>query len=277
MEIDMEIEQKLERLKMTLREMKSMVLAYSGGVDSTLLLKVAQDVLGQNLIAVTAKSPTYSEREFGHAKDMAECLGVRFISVDTSELARPEFVRNLTDRCYFCKLDLFTKLKEIAFKEGMEWVADGSNADDLEDFRPGRKAAVEMGVRSPLCEAGLTKGEIRVLSRVLGLRTWDKPPLACLASRVPYGIPIDPKALAVINQAEELLLSLGFRQVRARHHGDLVRIEVDPSEIERVVCCRKEVVEGLRALGYAFIALDLEGYRMGSLNPTHLSREAYGT
>lgn len=259
-------QEKLRKLKELLDEMGPVLIAYSGGVDSTFLLKVARDVLEDRVLAVTARSPTYPEREYLESKERALKLGVKFLSISTDELSRQEFIRNYPDRCYWCKRELFAKLWEIARQENIRWVAEGSNFNDLKDFRPGRKAAEDMGVRSPLCEVELTKEEIRLLSRKLGLSTWDKASFACLASRIPYGTSITREVLEKINIAEESLLSLGLCQVRVRHHGEIARIEVEPADMEEIMRLKKEVVGKLKDLGYVYIALDLEGYRSGSLN-----------
>jgi uncharacterized protein len=197
---------------------------------------------------------------------IAQGFKVKFHSLFTDELLQPEFVRNSSDRCYYCKQQLFTKLKEIARREHLKWVADGSNFDDRTDFRPGRKAAAELGVRSPLDEVRLAKEEIRMLSRKLGLLTWDKPSLACLASRVPYGISLTREILEIINQAEEFMRSMGLGQVRVRHHEKIARIEVEPADMEKVIYYREKIAAKLKSLGYTYIVLDLEGYRPGSLN-----------
>lgn len=262
----MKAQEKLEKLKLILWEMESLLLAFSGGVDSTFLLKVAKDILGEKLLAVTASSPIFPRREYLKAKELAESLGARFTSIFTDELPLPEFARNPTDRCYWCKKELSKKLWEIARQERMKWVADGSNFDDLGDFRPGRKAAKEMEVRSPLCEAEIGKEEVRALSRNQGLPTWDKPSFACLASRIPYGIPITKEILESINRAEEFLLSLGLNQVRVRHHDKLARIEVEPEDMPKAFQWKEKIVSELKSLGYVYIVLDLEGYRSGSLN-----------
>jgi uncharacterized protein len=259
-------EEKLGKLKGLLEEMGSVLIAYSGGVDSAFLLNVARDVLKDRVLAVTARSPTYPEREYLEARQQAQRLGVRSLSIFTDELSRHEFASNTPDRCYWCKRELFKKLREIARQENIGWVVDGSNSDDLKEFRPGMKAAQEMGIRSPLCEVGLTKEEIRLLSRNIGLSTWDKASFACLASRIPYGISITREVLEKINRAEEFLLSVGLHQVRVRHHGEIARIEAEPQDMEEIVRRRQEVIGRLKALGYVYIALDLEGYRSGSLN-----------
>lgn len=257
---------KLEKLKEGLKRLEGVLVAYSGGVDSTLLLRVARDVLNERVLAVTARSPIHPEREYREAKEMAEALGVRLLSIWTDELSQVEFSRNDRDRCYWCKRWLLTELKDLARREGLEWVVEGSNLDDLKGYRPGMRARDELGVRSPLCEAGLNKEEVRLLSKELGLPTWDKPSLACLASRIPYGTPITRELLRKVERAEEVLLSMGLRQVRVRHHGRIARIEVEPAEMERLLRRRTELVSALRGLGYGYVTLDLEGYRSGSLN-----------
>jgi len=259
---------KYERLQEILRGMGGILVAYSGGVDSTLLMKVAQDVLGDRAVGVLASSELYPSTEIEAAREVAHAMGFRLINIRANELDNAAFVQNAPDRCYHCKIELIRKLKQIATEEGLAWVAHGANADDLHDYRPGQKAAEELGARAPLQEAGLTKAEIRELSKQLGLPTWDKPSSACLASRFPYGTQITPEALRQIDEAEKLLRSLGFRQVRVRHHGTVARIEIGPEELPRLLSpdLRKLVADRLKELGYLYVTVDIEGYRTGSMN-----------
>jgi uncharacterized protein len=259
---------KLERLQEILREMGSLIVAFSGGVDSTFLLKVAKDSLGENVLAVTATSSTYPERESREAEGLAREIGARHIKIESEELDIPGFRNNPPDRCYYCKGELFHKLKEIAERENIKFIADGSNLDDLSDYRPGRKAAEELGVRSPLKEAGFTKENIRILSKEMGLSTWNKQSFACLASRFPYGNEINPNKLGMVDKAEDFLLSMGFRQVRVRHHDTIARIEVSKDEIVRLFYngTSETISKRLKEIGFKYITVDLEGYRTGSMN-----------
>lgn len=260
--------EKLKKLKESLLGLDSVVVAFSGGVDSAFLLKMCCDVLAERVLAVTADSPIHPDHEVGDAVKTAESLRVKHTVIHTQEMQNPRFTANAPDRCYHCKKGLFQALKAIAVAEGVSNVVEGSNADDLEDYRPGTRAGDEVGVRRPLQEAGLTKAEIRSISKEMGLPTWNKPSLACLASRIPYGSPIMPEALASIDAAERFILSLGIDQVRVRHYGQTARIEVNPGDVEKLVCDtnRLRIVNQLRGLGYVYITLDLAGYRTGSLN-----------
>ena len=259
---------KLKKLEKILKEMQGLVVAFSGGADSTFLLKKAHDVLGRKVLAVTALSPTFPLAEQKSAKKLARSIGVRYRIIRSYELSIPEFVDNPPNRCYYCKRDLFTRLLEIARAENLPWVADGSNSDDTHDFRPGAIAAKELGIRKPLKEARLGKEEIRMLSRELGLPTGDKPSAACLSSRLPYGDKITSRKLKQIGRAEEFLHKLGFTQVRVRHHDGIARIEVLPAEMGRFLerGIQAKVTRQLRNLGYRYVTLDLLGYRTGSMN-----------
>jgi uncharacterized protein len=262
------IDVKLERLRSLLGELGGVVIGYSGGCDSTLLAAVAKEVLGDRAVCVLASSATYPLSEEEEALETAGKFGFTVIRIETGELENEDFAANTSDRCFFCKKELFGRLIEIAGEHGIRWVADGANVDDLEDYRPGSRAAVELGIRSPLREAGLTKNDIREIAKRMGLPTWDKPSLACLASRIPYGTRIDPGTLRRLDEAERFVRELGFRQVRVRHHGDIARIEVEPEEIERLAGpeIRRRVADKLKELQYLYTALDLDGYRMGSMN-----------
>jgi len=248
--------------------MESVLVAYSGGVDSTFLLKVASDLLGNKVLAVTAISPTYSGEERNEARQTCRELRVRQICITTNELDNSNFTGNPPERCYHCKKELFGKLREIATEEGIPVVTDAGNVDDCSDYRPGRKAAQEIGVRSPLIEAGMTKNDIRALSREMGLASWSKPAMACLASRFPYGESITLEKLSRVEKAERLLRRLGFRQVRVRSHGKLARIEVDSARVPDLTApeTADNVVRELKRFGFLYVTVDLQGYRTGSLN-----------
>ena len=248
--------------------MERVVIAYSGGVDSTFLVKIAYDVLGDRAVAVTADSPTYPEEEFETARELARQIGVRHEVIVSEELKDPNFAKNPADRCYHCKMELFCKLKEVADRYGAKYILYGANYDDTGDFRPGMQAADEVGARAPLKEVGMTKDQIRWFSKDLGLPTWDKPATACLSSRFPYGTEITEKKLRTVGQAEQFLRSLGFRQLRVRHHDQIARIEVPEEDIPRLLQekLRAQVIERFNELGYPYVTLDLKGYRTGSLN-----------
>jgi uncharacterized protein len=259
---------KLERLHSLLTDMGGVVIGYSGGVDSTMLAAVAKKILGDRAVCVLASSETYPASEVGEALETAAKLGIGVIQIDTDELRNEAFAANTPDRCFFCKTELFGKLIAIGQDRGIQWVADGANLDDLDDYRPGSRAASQLGVRSPLREAGMTKNDIREISHRLGLPTWNKPSFACLSSRIPYGTRIEPDILLRLDKAERFMKDLGFRQVRVRHHGEIARIEVEPEEIMRVASpeIRRQVTEKFKELEYLYITLDLGGYRMGSMN-----------
>jgi pyridinium-3,5-biscarboxylic acid mononucleotide sulfurtransferase len=259
---------KVTRLKNIIKETGSAVVAYSGGVDSTYLAYIANAVLGKQAIIVMGYSPIYPPYELENATEIAGKLGWNYRIIETTELLDPNYKENTPVRCYHCKLDLFTKLQNIAKTEGAAQVIEGSNQDDLNDFRPGFKACEELKIRSPLLEAGLTKQEIRLLSKKAGLPTWDKPSFSCLATRIPYGTPINFDILTKIEKGEKYLLNLGIRQVRLRHHGDIARIEVDPSSMALLIedDVRLKVVKEMKSLGYHYVTLDLAGYRTGSMN-----------
>src|SRR3972149_4609254 len=264
----MKTEDKLKRLQESLKKMGNVVVAFSGGVDSSFLAFAANQALGHKALAVFGHSPTCPPDDFTGANNMAKKLDLNYRVIETNELEDPQFVANDQNRCYYCKSELFTKLNEIAKEEGITWVADGTNADDLGDYRPGRRACSELSVRSPLLEAELTKDEIRELSRKNGLPTWDKPASPCLASRIPYGTPVTEDVVQKIAAGELYLRGLGIRTLRLRHHGDIARIEIEEKDIGLALDdeTRREIVKRLKAIGYLYVTLDLTGFRTGSLN-----------
>ena len=264
------LEEKYTKLKEYLKSLESVAVAFSSGVDSTFLLKVAHDVLGDRAIAVTARSCSFPERELKEAAIFAEENGIVHLIVDSEELSIEGFSENPPNRCYLCKHELFSKMKEIADKNGVREVVEGSNMDDLGDYRPGLTAIQELGIKSPLRYAELAKDEIRELSKRLGLPTWEKPSFACLSSRFPYGESISPEKLRMVDEAEQLLLDLGFRQVRVRHHDTLARIEIAEGQFPKIMEKenRDKIFNRLKEIGFTYVSLDLAGYRMGSMNET---------
>ena len=261
------LSEKLDALINTIKGYESVAIAFSGGVDSTLLLKVAHDTLGDNCIALTAKSESFPERERRETVDFCEQEGIKRVEIESEELDIPGFSHNPKNRCYICKKELFTKLLNMAEKEGMKCVAEGSNLDDNGDYRPGLQAIDELGIKSPLREAHLTKAEIRELSKLMSLPTWDKPSFACLASRFVYGEEITRKKLSMVDRAELLLLNMGFKQVRVRIHGEsLARIEVPKADLEKLLNNREVIVNEFRKLGFIYVTMDMTGYRTGAMN-----------
>lgn len=259
---------KYENLKEYLRSLGSVAVAFSSGVDSTFLLKTAHDVLGDKCLAITAMSCSFPKRELEEAKAFCEKEGIRHITVESEELEIEGFCQNPTNRCYICKKELFEKIWEIARKEGLNAVAEGSNMDDNGDYRPGLQAVAELQVKSPLRHVGLTKQEIRDYSHQLGLPTWDKQSFACLSSRFVYGEEITAQKLGMVDKAEQLLLDLGFHQLRVRIHGTIARIEVLPAEFEKLLQSREQIVAEFKKYGFTYVTMDLQGYRMGSMNET---------
>lgn len=259
---------KYNDLKEYIKSLKSVAVAFSGGVDSTFLLKAAHDVLGDKCVAITARSCTFPERELNEAKAFCEREGIKHIVIESEELGIEGFAQNPKNRCYLCKTELFTKMRGAANALGIENIAEGSNVDDNGDYRPGLAAVAEQNIKSPLRHARLNKNEIRELSKELGLKTWDKQSFACLSSRFVYGETITEEKLGMVDKAEQLLLDLGFTQVRVRIHDKLARIEIKPEEFPKMLEASKQVYDYLKSLGFTYVSLDLGGYRTGSMNET---------
>ena len=266
--LDAETQAKYEHLQAILRAMESVLVAYSGGVDSALLLKVAHEVLGERAMGAIASSPAYADEETNEAIAVAEQMGIPLITLETHELEDERYVANDVNRCYFCKTELFSKLVPLAKDHHLHYIVYGVNKDDDGDYRPGQRAAREFSVRGPLKEAGMGKREIRALARHLGVPVWDKPAMACFSSRIPYGSRVDIASLRMIYKAEKLLHDLGFHQLRVRHHDKIARIEVERSEMPRLIeqDMSRLVTDGLRKIGYTYVTIDLLGYRTGSMN-----------
>ena len=277
--LELMLEEKYRTLRGILAGMRSVAIGYSGGVDSTLLLKVAFDELGPGVLAMIGQSATYPTREFEEAVALAERMGVRYVVVRTEETDDLKFSENPPDRCYYCKTELFGKLQELAGQEGIAWIADGTITDDAGDFRPGMRAKSENCVRSPLLEAGMSKEEVRALSQHLGLPTWDKPSFACLSSRFPYGTGINPENLSRVDRAESFLRDAGFRRFRVRFHdANTARIEIAPDDMPRCMdpSFRGGLVQHFKELGFIYVTLDLQGYRTGSMNEVLSATEKEG-
>lgn len=273
--LDEETRAKYQRLQDILREMESVLVAYSGGVDSALLLKVARDVLGERAMGALAASPAYAAEETEEAVAVARQMGIPLLTLETHELEDERYLANDVNRCYFCKTELFTQLEPLAKQHHLRYIAYGVNLDDDGDFRPGQRAAREFGVRGPLKEAGMGKREIRAVAKMLGVPVWDKPAMACFSSRIPYGSRVDITSLNKVYRAEKALRELGFRQVRVRHHEKIARIEVERSELPRLIDeeISRQVTRSLRDIGYLYVTVDLQGYRTGSMNEAFFKKK----
>jgi uncharacterized protein len=263
-----EASEKEEALRALLRGLDSALVAFSGGVDSTYVAHVATEELGARALCVTGYSPSLASNQREEVARLVSSLSLNHEAINTEEMEDPRYLRNAGDRCYFCKTELYSKLAPLARARGLSAVLDGSTTDDLGDYRPGRAAASERGVRSPLIEVGMSKSEVRLLSRRAGLQTWDKPASPCLSSRLAYGTPVTIERLRVVDDGEEVMRGLGFREFRVRHHGELVRLEVSPSELDRALSreVTDELARRFRALGFRYVTLDLHGYRTGAMN-----------
>jgi pyridinium-3,5-biscarboxylic acid mononucleotide sulfurtransferase len=275
-ELDTLVKQKLNALRELLANLDSAAVAFSGGTDSTLLLRVSREVLENNTLAITAVSETLPEAELAEAEALAQEIGVEHILLATREVDDPDYQANAPDRCYHCRRIVFGDIVNYVHRRGFNWLLDGANADDLHDHRPGGRAAKEHGVRSPLQEVGLGKAEIRQLARHFGLPNWDKPATPCLATRIPYGTPITRERIEQIRAAESALKSLAITPVRVRHHGTVARIEVTPDQLERVFALRESVVSAVKEAGFTYVAIDLEGFRSGSMNEV-INTHGYST
>lgn len=273
--LETDTQARYELLQTILQDMESVLVAYSGGVDSALLLKVAHDVLGERAMGALASSPAYADEETQEALDVATQMGISVLTLQTHELEDERYTANDVNRCYFCKTELFTRLEPLMQEHQLRHIAYGLNIDDLGDFRPGQRAAREFQVRAPLKEAGLGKGEIRAIARFLRVPVWDKPAQACFSSRISYGTKVDVASLRMIYQAEKLLRELGFHQLRVRHHDTVARIEVERSELPRLVEDKisRTVTEGLQKIGYLYVTVDLQGFRSGSMNEGFFKRK----